>query len=136
MRVQEQQRPRRGALQDLRAHQPFVEHDQMIGFVDLVAVGDGRTIDPRVGLYRRAGPFAAVIAEGLHRKSHLGEQHRDELGAGDAALAAAAVNAHLQRQDQAGRKSAGRRCGRILGVHQVSRFKGAVRISPDWALDS
>jgi len=108
----------------LRSHQALVEHDEVIGPVDLVVVEDGRPVDAGIGLHRGAGALAAVVAEGLHRKAHLGVERRDELGAGDAALAAASVHAHFERQRQAFGNGGGlgRKNGRILGVHQVSRL--------------
>jgi hypothetical protein len=101
MGVEQQHPARHRAGQNQRAHQPFVEHDQVVGAVDLVVVVDRQAVDAGIGLDRRTGAFAAVVAEGLHLHAHPGIEQGDQFGAGDAALAAAAMDTHFEGQGKA-----------------------------------
>jgi len=101
MGIQQQDPARHGTGEDQRAHQAFVEHDQVVGPVDLVVVVDRQAVDAGVGLHRCAGTFAAVVAEGLHLHAHPGIQQGDQLGAGDTTLAATAMDAHFEWQGKA-----------------------------------
>ncbi len=71
--------------------QVVIQNQQMIRLVDLVAVGDRPVGSPRIGTHRGPGPFAGVVAEGLHALSQAGIDRGQDLGAGHASLAAAAV---------------------------------------------
>jgi hypothetical protein len=61
------------------------------GLVHLVAVGDRAVGDTDVRADRRAGPLARVVAEALHAPAEVRPHAREDLRAGDAALASAAV---------------------------------------------
>ena len=70
--------------------------DQRVGLGDRLARADLLVVDPAEGHHRRAGALGAEARERL-RVAALDERgDREHLGGGHDALAAAAVNAHLE----------------------------------------
>ena len=110
-RVEEHHRPRLGPLEHVVAEEGGVEDDQVVRPVDLVAVADGNRVHAGEGADGRSGPLRAVVAEGLGVEPLLRVDGGDELGAGDAALAAAPVDAHLEREGDPGRQGPATRLG-------------------------
>ena len=122
-RVEQDHRTRLGPLEHVVAEEPGVEDDQVVRPVDLVVVADGNRVDPGEGADGRAGSLRAVVSEGLHVEPLLRVDGGDELRAGDSALAAAPVDAHLERKGDPGRQRPATRLGH---AHRLLPWMGTV----------
>jgi len=94
-RVEQERSAWREPLDHVGAEQARVEYEQVIGVIDLVAVGDGLVTRARVGAHRRSRTLTRVVSERLHAEALLGVRRREDLGARDASLTSATVQADL-----------------------------------------
>ena len=80
---------------DRRGDECRVEHDDVIGLIDQVAIGDGLPGVAAEGLDRRTGTFSCIKTKGLHRQALQKPRRSDQLGEGHASLATTAMNPYL-----------------------------------------
>ena len=89
--VQQQAAALAQPLQHEIAEQGRVEHEQVIGVVDLVPIRDRLVSDAGVGTNRRTRALTRIVPEGLDALAQLRVDGGEDLRAGDATLAAAAM---------------------------------------------